>query len=105
MSLRPAAAFHAQPSSSGPTSCKEVLAALHDCKKQLGLMPKQCYPSSGYKGECDANEFNYKRCLAYEANSRDAALLYNVKASREDRVAANARLQKKLRKFDEPCTK
>ena len=85
-------------------NCQTQLAALHECKRGLGLHPRQCYPQSGYRGECDANEFALKRCLAYAANPRDAAVLYDAKAPRKDRVDANARLQKKLRRFNEPCT-
>ena len=85
-------------------SCKDSLRALDACKQQLGLLPKQCYPSAGYRGECDKAEFALKRCHAFAANARDAAVLYNTESPRQARVEANARLQKKLKKFNEPCT-
>jgi hypothetical protein len=85
-------------------ACASSRAALHECKQTLGLLPRQCYPQSGYKGECDKLEFEYKRCLAFSANARDAAVLYNTQAQRGARVEANARLQKALRKFNQPCT-
>ena len=85
-------------------SCKAAVAALDECKLKLGLLPKQCYPMSGYSGECDKAEYELKRCLAFAANERDAAVLYDVQSPRAARVAANARLQKKLKKHNEPCT-
>ena len=69
----------------------------------MGLFAKQCYPPGKYKGECDKLEFELKKCRAYEANARDAAVLYNPKAPRDARVEANKRLQKKLQRFNEPC--
>ena len=84
-------------------ACKAAVDALHECKQKLGLHPRQCYPSSGYGGECDKAEYELKRCLAFAANERDAAVLYNVQSPRPARVAANARLQKKLKKHNEPC--
>ena len=83
--------------------CSEPLELLHECKRKLGLLPRQCYPSS-YQGQCDAFEFESKKCLAFHANPRDAALLYDARAPRDARVAANARLQKALRKHNQPCT-
>ena len=74
-------------------SCKAAVAALDECKLKLGLLPKQCYPMSGYSGECDKAEYELKRCLAFAANERDAAVLYDVQSPRAARVAANARLQ------------
>ena len=85
-------------------ACATPRAALVECKRKLGLLPRQCYPQPGYKGECDTAEFEWKRCLAFAANARDAAVLYDARAPRATRVAANARLQKALRKFNEPCT-
>ena len=84
-------------------ACAVQREALHECKRALGLLPRQCYPESGYNGSCDRAEFEWKQCLAYAANSRDAELLYNAQASRQERVAANARLQKALRKHNQPC--
>ena len=83
-----------------PDACSTALAALEACKRELGLLPKQCYPRSGYNGQCDKAEFELKRCRAYDANPRDAAVLYNTKADRKARVEANARLQKKLQRID-----
>jgi hypothetical protein len=85
-------------------ACATPLAALHRCKASLGLLPRQCYPQTGYKGDCDGAEFEWKKCLAYAANAQDAAVLYDARAARGARVAANQRLQKSLRKFNQPCT-
>ena len=85
-------------------ACGESYKKLAECKHKIGLLPKQCYPRTGYRGECDQAEFEFKRCLAFAANARDAKVLYDPKSPREDRVAANARLQKRLQKFNEPCT-
>lgn len=85
-------------------ACKAKMAALHECKRKIGLLPKQCYPHIGYKGDCDAAEFEFKQCLAHAASPRDAAVLYNTQSSRQARVEANARIQKKLKKFNQPCT-
>ena len=82
--------------------CSSERAALTDCKKALGLLPLQCYPHTGYKGTCDSFEFNLKKCRANNVDPRDARTLYDPNARREDRVAANARLQKRLK--DQPCT-
>ena len=84
--------------------CKSAYDALHACKASVGLLPRQCYPASGYKGECDPLEFQLKRCLAFDANERDAAVLYDTRQPRDARVAANARLQKKLRRNHFECT-
>lgn len=73
------------------------------CKRQLGLLPQQCYPAA-YSGECDRNEFELKKCMAFAADPQSAAILYKAGASRADRVNANLRLQKKLRAFNAPCT-
>ena len=81
--------------------CGTARDALDACKRELGLHPRQCYPSS-YKGQCDAVEFELKKCLAFAADPRDATLLYDASRPREVRVAANARLQKKLK--DPPCS-
>jgi len=83
--------------------CASAQQALHKCKRDLGLLPGQCYPT-GCKNACDAEEYAYKRCLAFAADARDAKLLYDTKAARRDRVEANQRLQKKLRPFNVPCT-
>ena len=85
-------------------SCKVALGQLHECKKQLGLLPQQCYPLVGYNGKCDAYEHEYKKCLAYAADRRDATVLYSKSAPRQARAEANARLQKRLRKYNQPCT-
>ena len=82
------------------SDCGTARDALNACKRELGLHPRQCYPSS-YKGQCDAAEFELKQCLAFAADPRDAKLLYDASRPREVRVAANARLQKKLK--DQPC--
>jgi hypothetical protein len=83
------------------SDCGTARDALNACKRELGLHPRQCYPSS-YKGQCDAAEFELKQCLAFAADPRDAKLLYDASRPREVRVAANARLQKKLK--DQPCS-
>ena len=85
--------------------CKDKVAALHECKRAIGLFPQQCYPSSpgAYEGTCDAAEYELKKCLATAVSPKDANLLYDATAPRQARVDANARLQKKLRKFIEPC--
>jgi len=89
----------------GYDHCRDALKDLHDCKRAMGLQPQQCYPRATYHGECDAAEFAFKKCLAYSANSRDAKLLYeSTSAPRSDRVAANQRLQAKLKQFNKPCT-
>ena len=85
-------------------ACSKPLAALDACKRELGLLPKQCYPRHGYDGRCDVAEFELKRCRAYDASPRDAAVLYNAKAPRQARVEANARLQKKLQRYNFECT-
>ena len=82
--------------------CKDKVAALHACKRAIGLFPEQCYATS-YKGTCDAAEYELKKCLATAVSPKDANLLYDATAPRQARVDANARLQKKLRKFNEPC--
>ena len=84
-----------------PSPCGEPREALNACKQELGLHPRQCYPSS-YKEQCDAAEFELKKCLAFAADPRDARLLYDTSRPREARVAANARFQKKLK--DQPCS-
>lgn len=84
-----------------PAPCGTPRDALSACKRELGLHPRQCYPSS-YKGQCDSAEFALKQCLAFAADPRDAKLLYDASRPREVRVAANARLQKKLK--DQPCS-
>ena len=84
-------------------ACADVQRALHACKRSIGLLPGQCYPK-GYKNTCDAEEFAYKRCLAFAADARDAKVVYDTKAPRADRVEANQRLQRKLRAFNVPCT-
>ena len=84
-----------------PAPCGTPRDALSACKRELGLHPRQCYPSS-YKGQCDSAEFELKQCLAFAADPRDAKLLYDASRPREVRVAANARLQKKLK--DQPCS-
>ena len=76
--------------------------ALAECKRNLGLQPRQCYAPE-HRGQCDAAEFGLKKCLAYAANARDAAVLYDTKAPRQARVDANKRLQKKLQRFNQPC--
>ena len=81
--------------------CSTPREALNACKRELGLLPRQCYPSS-YKGQCDRTEFELKKCLAFAADPRDADTLYNASRPREARVAANTRLQKKLK--DQPCS-
>ena len=81
--------------------CGTPRDALDACKRELGLHPRQCYPSS-YQGQCDAAEFELKKCLAFAADPREATLLYDASRPREVRVAANARLQKKLK--DPPCS-
>ena len=86
-------------------ACEARVAAVQECKRKLGLLPQQCYPQAGYKGECDAAEFEWKKCVAYVASARDAATLYDDKrAPRAARVAANARLQKAMRKYNQPCS-
>ena len=85
-------------------ACTEAMRALHACKRALGLQPNQCYPGKGYGGECDRSEAEFKRCLAYVADPRDAKVLYDSSATRDARVQANLRLQKKLRRFNVPCT-
>ena len=84
-------------------ACAEAQASLFACKKALGLMPYQCYPTKGYGGGCDDPEHAYKRCLATAADPRDARVLYDASAPRQARVEANLRIQKKLRKIDVPC--
>ena len=85
-------------------SCADAQLSLHDCKRALGLLPGQCYPSSGYNGRCDANEFGLKKCLAFAANERDARVLYDTSQPRKERADANRRLQARLRGFNVPCT-
>ena len=75
-----------------PAPCGTPRDALSACKRELGLHPRQCYPSS-YKGQCDSAEFELKQCLAFAADPRDAKLLYDASRPREVRVAANARLE------------
>jgi hypothetical protein len=85
--------------------CTSQQQALFACKRALGLLPQQCYPVNGYKNECDQAEFQYKMCLASVASPRDAEILYvSRKATRQEKVDANLRLQKKLRPFNVPCT-
>lgn len=83
--------------------CAAAQHALFECKKRVGLLPQQCYPAKGYKGDCDEFEFAYKRCLTTVADPIDARVLYDPKSPRQDRVQANLRLQKKLKAFDVPC--
>jgi hypothetical protein len=83
-------------------ACEEQEKALAACKRELGLHPRQCYPAHGYRGQCDRAEFELKKCKAFAADARDARTLYNHSAPRDARVAANARLQKRLK--DQPCT-
>ena len=85
-------------------ACNAAESALDACKKSIGLLPKQCYPRQGYDGRCDSLEFELKKCRAFDANARDAALLYNPQAARQARVEANARLQKRLQRFHFECT-
>ena len=84
-------------------ACAAAQQALATCKRELGLHPKQCYPPD-YRGQCDQLEYNLKRCLAHDADPRSAAVLYDPSRSRAERVAANQRLQAKLKKHNQPCT-
>ena len=90
------------PTRSDHDRCAPAQKALHACKASLGLLPRQCYKPQG--GSCDAEEFDLKRCLAFLYDERDARVLYNPASQRDARVAANQRLQKKLKRFDVPCT-
>ena len=92
-----------QPTRHTMDACRRAVSALHECKRSIGLQPRQCYPRTGYKGTCDELEFGLKKCLAMQADSRDAAVLYNASAPREARIAANKRLQKKLQKYNFDC--
>ena len=83
-------------------TCTPAQQALFDCKQKLGLLPRQCYRPE-HHGACDAEEFEFKKCLAFAADPKSALLLYNTSTPRDQRVAANARIQKKLRAFNEPC--
>ncbi|KAL1500659.1 hypothetical protein AB1Y20_013307 [Prymnesium parvum] len=85
-------------------ACAPAQQQLFECKRKLGLLPNQCYPSKGYQGQCDEAEFELKKCIAFDLDAKSAAVLYNPKARREDRVNANARLQHRLRPFNQPCT-
>ena len=89
------------PSASDHNVCAPAQKALHDCKAALGLLPRQCYKPGG--GSCNAEEFQFKKCLAFLYDERDARVLYNPSSARDERVAANLRLQKKLKRFDVPC--
>ena len=89
------------PSKLDHNACAAAQQALHKCKASLGLLPQQCYKEKS--ASCDHEEFHLKKCLAMLYDERDAKVLYNPNSSREDRVAANRRLQKKLKKFDVPC--
>ena len=90
------------PSHIDHNQCAAAQKALFDCKKHLGLMPQQCYKPDG--GTCDTEEFQLKKCLAFLYSERDARVLYNTSSNRDERVAANRRLQKKLQKLNVPCT-
>ena len=83
--------------------CTSQQQTLHACKRSLGLLPNQCYPPK-YGGDCDKAEFEYKRCLAFAANERDARVLYDTSQPRKERAEANRRLQAKLKGFNVPCT-
>ena len=85
-------------------SCADAQLSLHDCRRALGLRPGQCYPSSGYNGRCDANEFGLKKCLAFAANERDARVLYDTSQPRKARADANRRPPARLTGFHVPCT-
>ena len=84
--------------------CGAVQAAWFECKRGLGLLPQQCYPAKGYGGDCGGAEFAYKRCLAFAADGQAAHVLYDKGATRQAKLDANARLQRKLRAFNVPCT-
>eukprot|EP00966_Prymnesium_polylepis_P249462 5767589-Prymnesium_polylepis.1 len=84
-------------------ACAQTQHALFECKKLLGLLPQQCYPAKGYRGECDSAEFELKKCISFQLDPRSAAILYKADARREDRINANARLQHKLKAFNQPC--
>jgi hypothetical protein len=81
--------------------CAQVRRALDNCKASIGLLPRQCYRPG--QSSCDAEEFAVKRCLAFAIDPRDARVLYSTSADRSQRVGANARLQKKLKPFNQPC--
>eukprot|EP00962_Isochrysis_galbana_P034895 scaffold11890_cov112-Isochrysis_galbana.AAC.2 len=83
--------------------CSELVSALHVCKQKLGLMPQQCYPSAGYSGECDTAEHNLKHCMAHAADPDAARVLYDNTRSREVRIVANQRIQRKLKRNHVPC--
>ena len=84
--------------------CAPAQQALFKCKAGLGLLPRQCYPTSGYDGECDGAEFELKKCLAYVVDGSSAAVLYGASNDFKAKAQANKRLQKQLRQFNEPCT-
>ena len=64
---------------SGPArACTNTLDALHRCKRELGLMPSQCYPRKSYSGACDAAEFELKRCMAHAVDPASARVLYDA---------------------------
>tara|TARA_B110001452_G_scaffold81990_1_gene67051 strand:+ start:449 stop:721 length:273 start_codon:yes stop_codon:yes gene_type:complete len=85
-------------------ACEAQIEALAACKKVLGLYPKQCYPAKGYKGECDRSEFDLKACHAHAVDPQSAKVLYDTSRPRAERVAANQRLQYKLKPYEKPCT-
>jgi len=89
------------PSKEAHQVCAPAQKALYDCKASLGLLPQQCYKPKG--GTCDSEEFQLKKCLSFLYNERDARVLYNTNAARDERVAANRRLQKQLERFNVQC--
>lgn len=86
-------------------ACEAQIEALAACKRSLGLHARQCYPANGgYRGECDRNEFDLKACLAHAVDPQSARVLYDTSKPRAERVAANMRLQHKLKAYEKPCT-
>jgi lipopolysaccharide biosynthesis regulator YciM len=65
-------------------------------------MPQQCYPPA-YSGECDAAEHNLKHCMAHAADPDAARVLYDSSRSREARIMANQRIQRKLKRNHVQC--
>ena len=83
--------------------CAAAFADVYTCKKEHGLSPTACYPST-YRGQCDFVEGELKRCVSFAVAPREAAIYFDTTNSRADRVAANKVLQKKLQKFIPKCT-
>ena len=76
---------------------------LWECKRQIGLEPRDPYPASGYQGQCGEFEYLLKKCFAFKFCDQrgDARRVYDHSSPRSERVESNKQLQKCLLKVNQ----